>query len=135
MLLDDARRRLYVASASTDSISIVDVASASVVSTLHDSPPGPIREGSTPNALALSANGRLFVARSGRQRRRRVLRRSSHRSHSDGVVSIALVLGGDSLIVVSAKGKGTAPNPAMHRRTRRDRRSRAISRSVNSTDR
>ena len=62
MLLDDARQRLYVASASTDSISVIDIATGSVVKTLHDPPPGPIREGSTPNALALSRTGRLFVA-------------------------------------------------------------------------
>src|SRR6185295_5692956 len=55
--------RLYVASASTDSISIVDTATSKVVRTLNDPPPAGPHEGSTPNALALSRDGsRLFVA-------------------------------------------------------------------------
>jgi YVTN family beta-propeller protein len=113
MLLDDTRQRLYVASASTDSISIVDVATGSVVNTLHDAPPGPIREGSTPNALALSRSGRLFVAEADA---------NAVAVFSAGALAgriptawypAALVIHGDSLIIVNAKGNGTAPNPAL----------------------
>src|SRR5579859_7888050 len=56
-------KRLYVASASTDSIAIVDTESRKVVNMLTDPPPAGPHEGSTPNALAMSNDGkRLFVA-------------------------------------------------------------------------
>ena len=53
--------RLYVASASTDSISVVDTATLKVIRTFHDAPPAGPREGSTPNALALSHDGSALV--------------------------------------------------------------------------
>jgi YVTN family beta-propeller protein len=106
--------RLYVASASTDSISVVDTTTSKVIRTLHDAPPAGPREGSTPNALALSRDGsRLFVAE----------------ADSNAVAVFAVVTGellgripvewypsglaldGDDLIVVNAKGRGTRPNP------------------------
>jgi YVTN family beta-propeller protein len=106
--------RLYVASASTDSISIVDMATSKVVRTLHDAPPAGPHEGSTPNALALSRDGsRLFVAEAD--------------SNSVGVFAVAtgkllgripvewypsaLAVDGDDVLVVNAKGRGSRPNP------------------------
>jgi hypothetical protein len=105
---------LYVASASTDSISIVDTSTSKVIRTLNDAPPAGPREGSTPNALALSRDGgRLFVAEAD--------------SNAVAVFAVAtgkllgripvewypsaLALQGDDLLVVSAKGRGSRPNP------------------------
>ncbi|HEV7488408.1 MAG TPA: bifunctional YncE family protein/alkaline phosphatase family protein [Thermoanaerobaculia bacterium] len=106
--------RLYVASASTDSISVVDTTTSKVVHTLHDAPPAGPREGSTPNALVLSRDGsRLFVAEAD--------------NNAVGVFAVAtgtllgrvpvewypsaLTLAGDDLIVVNGKGRGTQANP------------------------
>jgi len=106
--------RLYVASASTDSISVVDTSTSKVVRTLNDAPPAGPREGSTPNALALSRDGsRLFVAEAD--------------SNAVAVFDVAtgkllgrvpvewypsaLALDGDDLLVVNAKGRGSRPNP------------------------
>ncbi|MBV8545931.1 MAG: beta-propeller fold lactonase family protein [Acidobacteria bacterium] len=106
--------RLYVASASTDSISVVDTATSKVVRTLSDAPPAGPHEGSTPNALALSGDGsRLFVAEA-----------DSNAVAVFGVATgkllgripvewypSALALDGEELLVVNAKGRGTRPNP------------------------
>src|SRR6516162_5720420 len=55
--------RLYVALAGSDRIAIVDVRSRKVTGFFHDSAPRAPPEGSTPNALAISADRkRLFVA-------------------------------------------------------------------------
>src|SRR5260370_40295424 len=55
--------RLYVTSATTDTISVIDIATQKKVNTLTDAPPAGPQEGSTPNALAISRDGkRLFVA-------------------------------------------------------------------------
>ncbi len=63
MLLDRSGTRLYVASASTDRVAIIDTRRNTVVAELLDTIPGGPGEGSTPNALALSADERrLFVA-------------------------------------------------------------------------
>jgi DNA-binding beta-propeller fold protein YncE len=63
LLLSADGARLYVASASTDRISVVDTRAGRVVGELDDGVPNGPGEGSTPNALALSADGRrLFVA-------------------------------------------------------------------------
>lgn len=106
--------RLYVASGSTDSISVVDTSTSKVIRTLNDAPPAGPHEGSTPNALALSRDGsRLFVAESD--------------SNAVAVFDVAtgkllgripvewypsaLALDGDDLLVVNAKGRGTRPDP------------------------
>ena len=106
--------RLYVASGSTDSVSVVDTATSKVIRTLHDAPPAGPREGSTPNALALSRDGsRLFVAEAD--------------NNAVGVFDVAtgkllgripvewypsaLALNGDELLVVNGKGRGTQANP------------------------
>ncbi len=63
LLLNASGTRLFVASASTDRVSVVDPAAGRIVAELLDPPPGGVHEGATPNALALSADGtRLFAA-------------------------------------------------------------------------
>lgn len=112
MVLDGLR--LYVVSASTDSISTIDTLTGKVVSRLTDSPPAGPHEGSTPNALALSPDGtRLFVAEAD--------------NNAVGVFDLAsgkligrvpvewypsaLAVDGNNLLVASAKGAGSRPNP------------------------
>jgi DNA-binding beta-propeller fold protein YncE len=106
--------RLYVASGSTDSISVVDTTTSNVVRTLNDAPPAGPREGSTPNALMLSRDGsRMFVAEAD--------------SNAVAVFNVAsgkllgripvewypsaLALDGDDLLVVNGKGRGSRANP------------------------
>jgi YVTN family beta-propeller protein len=106
--------RLYVASASTDSISVVDTATAKVVKTLTDAPPAGPREGSTPNALTLSRDGsRLFVAEADNNA---VAVFDVASGKLLGRVPVewypsALAVDGNDLLVVSAKGRGSRPNP------------------------
>ncbi|MEA2238328.1 MAG: hypothetical protein QOC81_3052 [Thermoanaerobaculia bacterium] len=105
--------RLYVASASTDSIAVVDTVGRKVVATLNDPPPAGPREGSTPNALAISRDGsRLFVAEADNNAvgvfdiaSRKLLGRVPVEWYPS-----ALAADGDDLLVVSAKGHGTRPN-------------------------
>jgi YVTN family beta-propeller protein len=105
--------RLYVASASTDSISVVDTAISKVIRTLSDAPPAGPREGSTPNALALSRDGsRLFVAEADNNA---VAVFEAVTGKLLGRIPVewypsALALDGD-LLVVNAKGHGSRPNP------------------------
>jgi YVTN family beta-propeller protein len=106
--------RLYVASASTDSISVVDTTKNKVVKMLTDSPPAGPHEGSTPNALTLSRDGsRLFVAEADNNA---VAVFDTASGRMLGRVPVewypsALALDGDDLLVVCAKGHGSAPNP------------------------
>ncbi|HSY52024.1 MAG TPA: alkaline phosphatase family protein [Thermoanaerobaculia bacterium] len=106
--------RLYVASSSTDSISIVDTTTAKVIGTLADAPPAGPHEGSTPNALALSRDGsRLFVAEADNNAvgvfdtaSRKLIGRVPVEWYPS-----ALAADGSDLLVVSAKGRGSRPNP------------------------
>ena len=112
MLLDDAAGRLYITCASIDRIKIVSTKSNRVVGEIDDSPRG-VREGSTPNALAI-ANGRLFVAEADNNAvavfdlaTRKLLGRIPAEWYPS-----ALAVSGGELIVVNAKGGGSAPNPS-----------------------
>jgi YVTN family beta-propeller protein len=106
--------RLYVASPSTDSISVIDTSSGKVVNTLTDAPPSGPREGSTPNALAFSHDGsRLFVAEADSNAvavfdtaSRKLIGRVPVEWYPS-----ALAVDGDDVFVASAKGRGSRPNP------------------------
>jgi YVTN family beta-propeller protein len=106
--------RLYVASASTDSIAVVDTVTSKVIRTLNDAPPAGPREGSTPNALALSRDGsRLFVAEADNNA---VAVFDVAAGKLRGRIPVewypsALALHGDDLLVINAKGRGSRPNP------------------------
>jgi YVTN family beta-propeller protein len=114
LLLTADGARLFVASASTDRIAVVDTRAGRVVRWLVDPPPGGVSEGSTPNALALSPDGaRLFVAEADANA-------VAVFELASGTLAgriptewypTALVAHGDSLWVANGKGKGTAPNP------------------------
>jgi DNA-binding beta-propeller fold protein YncE len=62
LLLNHSGSRLFVASASTNRIAVVDTRAARVLTNLLDPPPGGPNQGSTPNGLGLSRDGlRLYV--------------------------------------------------------------------------
>ena len=110
-------RRVYAASGSTDRVSIIDTRARSTVGELLGPPPAGPGEGSTPNALALSPDGsRLYVAEA--DNNAVAVWSLADKPHMLGRVPVdwyptVLIASGDSLLVVTGKGKGTAPNPAL----------------------
>ena len=125
LLLNVAGTRLFVASASTDRVVVIDTRSGAIVAQLADPPPAGPGEGSTPNALALSADGKqLFVAEADNNAVA-VFALSAATSGVDGAVGrdnlagriptdwypTGLLVVRDSLIILSAKGKHPSPNP------------------------
>jgi len=127
MLLSDDGNRLFVISASTDRVAVVDTRTNRVIKHLADSPPSGTLEGSTPNALALSPDGkRLFVAEAdnnavavfdlGRVTAGKATGRTVDKMVGRipcGWYPTALLTAADSLIVANGKGRGTAPNSTM----------------------
>ena len=66
MVWDQARHRLFVANANSDSISVIDTAAHGIVSTIALEPFGLKLKGIAPTALAVASDGsRLFVALGG----------------------------------------------------------------------
>jgi len=114
LLLDRSGSRLFVASASTNSVAVVDTKTARVLAKLLDPPPAGPNQGSTPNALALSRDGsRLYVAEADNNA---VAIFQSRTSRLLGRIPVewyptALLLNDDSLLVLNSKGKGTRANP------------------------
>jgi DNA-binding beta-propeller fold protein YncE len=132
LLLGAGGSRLFVASASTDRVTVVDTRTRRVVTQLNDPPPAGPAEGSTPSALALTGDGRrllvaesdnnavavfdLAAATSGvadpaadatRGRRDRLAGRIPAGWYPTAVLAV-----GDSLLVLNGKGRGAGPNPA-----------------------
>ena len=125
MTLSANGSRLFVASATTDAVAVVDTKSLTVIATLHDAPPAGPGEGSTPNALALSADGtRLFVAEADNN----AVALFDLSASSAGVAAAGhdslvarvpaqwypagVAVLGDTLLVLNAKGRGgPRPNP------------------------
>lgn len=124
LVLNKDGSRLFVASGSTDRISVLDTRSQRVVVTLNDANPAGTGEGSTPNALALSANGtRLFVAEADNNAVGvfDLSASASGISSANGSDALAgripvgwypsaVAADGSDLLVISGKGRGTAPN-------------------------
>ena len=125
LLLNPDETRLFVASASTDRVTVVDTEQNRVLTDILDSPPGGPGEGSTPNALAISSDGmRLFLAEADNNAVAIVdlaptTSGVASATGSDRVVGrvpvqwypTAVMVRGDSLITLAGKGRGTAPNP------------------------
>ena len=117
--------RLFIASGSTDRISVLDTRSGEVVATLSDPTPAGTGEGSTPNAFSLSPDGgRLFVAEADNNAVAvfDLSARSSGVSTAVGADALvgripvgwypcALIADAGDLLVVNGKGRGTAPSP------------------------
>jgi len=124
MLLTPDGSRLFVVSASTDRIDVVDTRRNSVIAQLADTVPNAAGEGSTPNALLLSSDGRrLFVAESDNNAVVAFDLGSAAAGNGSsaggdrlvgriptGWYPAALALRGDTLLVANAKGRGTGPN-------------------------
>lgn len=125
LALNATGSRLYVASASTDRIAVVDTTKRRVIKQLTDSPPAGPREGSTPDALALAPDGgRLFVAeadnnavavfdlssRTAGLPTKRAADRLAGRLPA-GWYPTALIASAHSLWVLNGKGRGTKANP------------------------
>ncbi|HEY8181169.1 MAG TPA: beta-propeller fold lactonase family protein [Thermoanaerobaculia bacterium] len=107
--------RLYVASASTDTIAVIDIATQRKINTFNDAPPAGPQEGSTPNAFALSRDGkRLFVAEADNNAVavfERATGKLLGRVPTEWYPA-ALTRIGSTIFVASAKGAGSAPDPA-----------------------
>lgn len=114
---------LYVVSATTDRVDVVDAHRRAVVAELRDAPPAGPSEGSTPNALALSADGsRLFAAEADANAvavfdiASEAAGADSGRSALIGRIPVgwypsAILASGDTILVANGKGAGTAANP------------------------
>jgi YVTN family beta-propeller protein len=125
LLLNPSGTRLFVASGSTDRVSVVDTRTGRVVAELLDPPPGGAKEGATPNALALSEDGtRLFAAEADANAiavfdltaASADVRAAAGDDRLAGRVPTgwfptSLLALGDTLIVANGKGAGSAPNP------------------------
>lgn len=125
LLLNDRGSRLFVVSASTNSIAVVDTKTLTVLSTLLDPPPAGPNEGSTPNALALSPDGQhLYVAEADNNavavfqlsRTTSGVAGAPATDQLSGRIPVgwypaALLLTKDSLFVLNGKGRGTRANP------------------------
>jgi DNA-binding beta-propeller fold protein YncE len=106
--------RLYVALAGSDRVAIVDTRSRRVIGYLHDPAPGAPPEGSTPNALAISADRkRLLIAEADNNAvaifdlaTGKLLGRIPTDWYPTAVAEV-----GTQLLILSGKGHGTHANP------------------------
>jgi len=117
--------RLYATLSSTDQVAVVDTRSLGLIDVVSDAAPGAPHEGSTPNALAVDADGaRLLVAEADNNA---VAVFTLSARDADAAVGLAttrldgriptlwyptaLALNRGALLVVSGKGRGTRANP------------------------
>jgi YVTN family beta-propeller protein len=125
LLLNADGSRLFVTSASTDRVAVVDTRTRAVIATLEDPPAGGAASGSTPNALALAPDGTRLLVAEADNNAVAVFALSSATAGVAGAAGsdrlegripsawypTAVAVAGDSLLVVSGKGLGTSPNP------------------------
>jgi YVTN family beta-propeller protein len=125
LALNQSGSRLFVASGSTDRITVLDTKTRAVIAILDDRNPAGTGEGSTPNALAISADGaRLFVAEAdnnavGIFALSAGTAGSSVATGNDrlagripvGWYPTAVATDGGDVFVVNGKGRGSLPNP------------------------
>jgi YVTN family beta-propeller protein len=125
LLLNRSGSRLFVTSASTNRIAVIDTKRGRVLTSLADPPPAGPNQGSTPNALALADDGaRLYVAEADNNAVAVFalstiladVKSAGGRNRLIGRIPVdwyptALLMTGDALLVLNGKGKGTRPNP------------------------
>jgi DNA-binding beta-propeller fold protein YncE len=127
MIANAAGTRLFVASGSTDRVTVLDARTGARLAELLDPPPGGVREGSTPNALALSPDGtRLFAAEADAN----AVAVFDLAAATSGVAAArgddrlagripagwyptALAVLGDTLVVANGKGRVAGANPEL----------------------
>jgi DNA-binding beta-propeller fold protein YncE len=106
--------RLYVALAGSDRIAVVDLHKRKILNTFKDAAPGAPPEGSTPNALALSPDGRTLYAAEGDNNAVALFDVESGklkgRIPTDWYPT-ALAFAHGELLVVNGKGHGSHANP------------------------
>ncbi|MHB8838400.1 MAG: bifunctional YncE family protein/alkaline phosphatase family protein [Gemmatimonadaceae bacterium] len=124
MLLNRDGSRLFVASGSTDRITVLDPRHHRLITSIVVTPPGGPGEGSTPNALALSDDGRrLFIAEADNNAVSLVdlTAETAGVAGATGADTVAgripvewyptaVIVRGDSLLTLTGKGRGTGPN-------------------------
>jgi DNA-binding beta-propeller fold protein YncE len=114
LALDRAGTRLFAASGSTDRVTVINTQTLAPVAVLRDTVPSGVQEGATPNALALSADGSRLFAAEGDANAVAVFDLSAGALVGripTAWYPVSLVAAGDTLIVASGKGMGTAPDP------------------------
>jgi YVTN family beta-propeller protein len=125
LLLDRAGRRLFVASASTDRVAVLDARTLAPLAAIADPPPARAggapdaggRGGSTPAALALSADERrLYVAESDNNAVAAFALDAAGGGALLGRAPVgwyptAVAVLGDTVYAGDGKGRGTAANP------------------------
>ena len=106
--------RLYVALAGSDQVAAVDIRSRRVITYLHDPAPGAPPEGSTPNALAISDDGKRLLIAEGDNNAVAVFDLDSGkllgRIPTDWYPTAVAEIG-TQLLILSGKGHGTQANP------------------------
>lgn len=112
--LDEGHKRLYVANANSDTVSVVDISSLQVVETISVRPDRSLPFGSMPNALALTPDGNtLFVANGGNNAVAVVrIDHRRNRSRVEGFIPTgwypgAVLTDGNRLFVANMKGLGS----------------------------
>ncbi|GBC94981.1 PE-PGRS family protein PE_PGRS18 [bacterium HR16] len=119
LALDEARGRLYVANANSDTVSVIDTGSLQVVETISVRPDPSLPFGSMPDALALTPDGNtLFVANGGNNAVAVVrIDHRRNRSRVEGFIPTgwypgAVLADGKRLFVANIKGLGSRrPQP------------------------
>ena len=106
--------RLYVALAGSDRVAIVDTRTRKVTGYLHDSAPGAPPEGSMPNALTISADGKRLLIAEGDNNAVAVFDLATSkllgRIPTDWYPTATAAVG-KQLLILSGKGHGTHANP------------------------
>lgn len=113
VLLDRDGRRLFVANANSDTVSVLDATSLAVVETIQVRPDPALPYGSLSTALALAPDGRsLYVANAGNNAVAVVALGEGTPSRVTGFIPTgwfpaALVTDGTSLFIANSKGDGS----------------------------
>ena len=127
LLLNRSGTRLFVASASTDRVAVIDTRTGQRLVELADPPPEGPDEGSTPNALALSPDGTLLYVAEADNNAVAVFALSPASADVPGAPGDDRLAGripvdwyptvlapvGDSLLVLSAKGRPAGREPRL----------------------
>ena len=114
LLLDRNGSRLFVTSASTDRVAVIDTKTRKIVAELRDEPPGGVTEGSTPNALVLSVDERQLYVAEADANAVAVFDLASNTLSGrmpTGWYPAALAVVDTSIVVANGKGRGTHANP------------------------
>jgi YVTN family beta-propeller protein len=117
MALSPDHRRLYVANANSDTVSVIDTGSEDVVETIPCRPEAQLPFGSGCNALVVSSDGRTLYVANGTNNCVAVIRLSTRKGEASRVVGLiptgwypgALLLSpdGKKLFVANVKGHGS----------------------------